>query len=156
MKLKINKYINNSDLTIQKVFTTKKRPFVAIQFGVSLDGKIATRTGDSKWINNEDAREFSRKLRSKYQAILVGINTVIADNPHLGVRIKGLKDPLRIILDPKLRIPLDSKVLRDSNVLIITTKQAENEKLNVLQKKGIEYIVFNTQTIQIKELLNKL
>lgn len=144
------------DPLIEKVFTTKKRPFVAIQFGVSLDGKIATRTGDSKWINNEKAREFNHKLRGQYEAILVGVNTIIADNPHLGTRSKGLKDPLRIIIDPTLRIPLESLVLRDTNVLIATTQKAEKEKLKILHQKGIAYLTFNQPTIVIKDLLAEL
>ncbi|MDO8576534.1 MAG: bifunctional diaminohydroxyphosphoribosylaminopyrimidine deaminase/5-amino-6-(5-phosphoribosylamino)uracil reductase RibD, partial [bacterium] len=90
------------------------RPFVAIKFAASLDGKIATHTGDSKWITNERARAYARRLRGHYQAILVGINTILHDDPHLGVRAKGKPDPLRIILDTTLRIPLKSKVLRDS------------------------------------------
>jgi diaminohydroxyphosphoribosylaminopyrimidine deaminase / 5-amino-6-(5-phosphoribosylamino)uracil reductase len=132
------------------------RPYVAIQFGASLDGKIATSTGDSKWINNEAARQFGRRLRGKYQAILVGINTVIVDDPHLGTRITGLKDPLRIILDSSLRIPLKSQVLRDSNVLIVTTKKAEESKLELLKQKNIKVLVFESSPIPIEDLLTKL
>ncbi|MBI2335133.1 bifunctional diaminohydroxyphosphoribosylaminopyrimidine deaminase/5-amino-6-(5-phosphoribosylamino)uracil reductase RibD, partial [Candidatus Daviesbacteria bacterium] len=79
-------------------FHEKKRPFIAIKFAASLDGKLATRTGDSKWITNEKAREYARSLRARYQAVLVGKNTFLKDQPHLGVRIKGKKDPLKIVL----------------------------------------------------------
>lgn len=79
-------------------FHEKKRPFIAIKFAASLDGKIATSTGDSKWITNEKAREYARSLRGMYQAVLVGKNTFLKDNPHLGTRIKGKKDPLKIVL----------------------------------------------------------
>ncbi len=124
---------------------------MAIHFGSSLDGKIATRTGDSKWINNEKARQFSRKLRGEYQAILAGINTVITDDPHLGTRVKGLKDPLRIIVDPKLKIPLNARVLRDRNGLIVTTTQAPEEKLVLLKQKGITVLCFEEKRIPIKK-----
>lgn len=137
-------------------FMTKNRPFVAVTFSASLDGKIATRTGDSKWITNEQARNYAHKLRSHYQAILVGINTVVKDNPHLGVRIKGKKDPIRIILDSTLKIPLNSQVLRDTNVIIATTNKADKEKINILNKKGIETIIFNSHSIPLPELLKEL
>jgi len=138
-------------------FHEKKRPFIALKFAASLDGKIATHTGDSKWITNEKARLFARNLRSEYQAILIGINTVMKDNPHLGTRIKGKKDPLRIILDSPLQIPLESQALRDTNVLIATTEKADREKKQKLMKKGIEIISFpDKDRIPIPDLLQEL
>lgn len=136
-------------------FMTKKRPFVAITFSASLDGKIATFAGDSQWITNEKARSFARNLRSQYQAILVGIKTILRDDPHLGVRMKGKKDPLRIILDSTLKIPLFSRVLRDDNVLIATTTKTNKEKKIKLEKKGISILTFNNETIPLKELLRE-
>lgn len=118
-------------------FHTKKRPFVAIKFAASLDGKIATRTGDSKWITNERARMFARKLRGEHQAVLVGINTVLKDDPHLGTRIKGLKDPVRIILDPHSKIPNNAQVLRDENVLIVNEEIIIPALLENLAEKDI-------------------
>lgn len=110
-------------------FHQKKRPFIAIKFAASLDGKIATKRNDSKWITNEKARAFAGKLRSQYQAVLVGINTVINDNPHLG-------NSLRIILGSESKIPKDFQVLRDSNVLIVNPKNIK-ELLSTLVKKEI-------------------
>lgn len=136
-------------------FYTKNRPFVALKFAASLDGKLATKQGDSKWITNEAARNYARKLRAKYQAILVGINTILSDNPNLGVRETGKKDPLRIILDDKLQIPLTASVLRDHQVIIATTNQANKKKQKQLQKMGIEVIVF-ANSIQIPKLLSIL
>jgi len=137
-------------------FHQKKRPFVTLKFAASLDGKIATRTGDSKWITNEQERIFARSLRGQYQAILVGINTVIRDDPHLGARSPGRKDPLRIILDSNLRIPVNSQVLRDKNVLIITTASASKNKKILLMKRGIPVLVFKSKNIKLKELLSSL
>lgn len=137
-------------------FHEKKRPFVTIKFASSLDGKIATSLGDSKWITNEKARTFARKLRGQYQAIVVGINTILKDNPNLGVRTKGKKDPLRIILDSNLEIPLSSDVLRNHNVLIVTTTKADKKSLGLLEQKGIPLIIFKEEYIPIQKLLKKL
>ncbi len=92
-------------------FHTQKRPFIAIKYAASLDGKLATDGGDSQWITNEAARAAGRKLRSQHQAILVGINTVLADNPYLGTG-------LRIVLGDQTKIPKNWQVLRDNNVLV--------------------------------------
>lgn len=137
-------------------FYGKQRPFVAIKFAASLDGKMATAGGDSKWITCESARNYARSLRAKYQAILVGINTILTDNPNLGVRNKGKKDPIRIILDPKLRIPLDTQVLRDANVIIATTTKAPESKKGQLENLGITVLSFDTEYIKIMELLSAL
>lgn len=137
-------------------FMTKGRPFVAITFSTSLDGKIATFAGDSQWITNDKARQFARRLRGQYQAIVVGINTVLKDNPHLGVRTENKKDPLRIILDSMLKIPLSAQVLRDNNVLICTTSKAAKEKLHHLQKKGFKVVICGGKTIELWKLMSEL
>ena len=137
-------------------FHEKNRPFIALKFASSLDGKIATKTGESKWITNEKARTFAKRLRSQYQAVLVGVNTVIYDNPYLGVRDKTKKDPLRIILDPNLRVPLESQVLRDNNVLIVTTSLASEKKIELLKQKGITILILKNKEILLKDLLNYL
>lgn len=95
-------------------------PFVTMKVAMSLDGKIATKTGDSKWITSPESRKFVKHLRDEHDAILVGINTVLRDNPEL----KGMeREPLRIILDSKWQTPKGAKVLRDSNVLLVTTRR---------------------------------
>lgn len=137
-------------------FHTKQRPFVVLKFAVSLDGKMATRTNDSKWITNDQARTFAHSLRAQYQAILVGINTVLHDDPRLGVRQPGQKDPLRIIVDSHLQIPLNAQVLRDNNVLVATTDQAPKDKRQQLEKRGIQVISFKGQTVPLTKLLAAL
>lgn len=136
-------------------FHRRKRPFVTIKFATSLDGKIATRTGDSKWITGEDARAHARTLRGESQAILVGINTVLADDPHLGIREKGKKDPLRIILDSRLRIPPAARILRDANVLVVTTKFANANKKRSLVEKGIGILEMGNR-IDVTTLMREL
>ncbi|EKD43851.1 MAG: Riboflavin biosynthesis protein RibD [uncultured bacterium] len=134
----------------------KKRPFVVIKFATSLDGKIATKDGESKWITNETARQYARGLRERYQSILVGINTVLADDPNLGAQNKNQKDPLRIILDPSLQIPLKCQVLRDKNILIFTSQVADKNKLAKLQKLGYTVVQFKNKQITIKQILAEL
>lgn len=146
------KELNEAFFTYQE----KKRPFVAIKFAASLDGKLATNEGRSKWITNEKARKYARSLRGQYQAVLVGINTILMDNPNLGIREKRKKDPIRIILDSKLRIPLGAKVLRDQNVIVVTSQRANKQKKEYFEKMGFTILSFNDEYIKVPELLSKL
>lgn len=151
--------LKNQARTLNEAFFMyheKRRPFVAVKFAASLDGKMATVTGSSKWITNEKARIYARRLRGQYQAVFVGINTILADNPNLGTRINGKKDPIRIILDPKLRIPKDANVLRDKNVMLVTTAKADKLKKEQLEKMGFTILVFDAEYINIQKLLSKL
>lgn len=136
-------------------FHEKKRPFVALKFAASLDGKMATRTGDSKWITSEKARSFARELRAEYQGLLVGINTVLADNPNLGTRLVNRKDPVRIIIDPRLQIPLNADVLRDTNVIVATTS-VNKTKRKLLESLGVTILTFDNPKISVPELLTAL
>ncbi|MBU4129147.1 bifunctional diaminohydroxyphosphoribosylaminopyrimidine deaminase/5-amino-6-(5-phosphoribosylamino)uracil reductase RibD, partial [bacterium] len=150
---KENQKLNEAFFT----FEQKKRPFVALKYAATLDGKIATKTGDSKWLTNERARRYARLLRSQYQAVLVGINTVLKDNPRLTVREKSKKEPIRIILDDELKIPLKSQVLADSNVIIAAlTKKMNREKKLKLREKGVSILEFSGKKISIRKLLQEL
>ena len=87
-------------------------PYTALKYAMTLDGKIATATGESKWITGESARKKVQELRHQYMGIMAGIGTVLADDPMLNVRIPGLKSPVRIICDSGLRIPMDSQIVK--------------------------------------------
>lgn len=112
-------------------------PFVALKIAQTLDGKIATPNGDSKWITQRDSRRFVHTLRKQMDAVLVGINTVTKDNPKLTTReVKG-RSPLRIVLDSKGRIPLNSNLLKENKdnktIVIVTRKNAEGKLKNKAQ-----------------------
>jgi diaminohydroxyphosphoribosylaminopyrimidine deaminase/5-amino-6-(5-phosphoribosylamino)uracil reductase len=111
-----------------------RRPFVTAKFAMSLDGKIATRTGESQWITGEEARAHAHRLRHMHDAILVGVNTVIADDPELTVRINSerLRQPLRVVVDSQLRIRQSARIV-GSNTLIATTRQGRVGSAEVLR-----------------------
>jgi len=125
-------------------FHTKHLPWVILKIAESLDGKIATKAGESRWITGALSRKASHTLRSDVDAILVGINTVIKDNPALTVRHScALRQPLRVILDSSLRTPLASQVLSDGGrTLIFCSIKASERKINQLKKeKSVTEIV---------------
>ncbi len=119
-------------------------PYVTAKWAMSLDGKIATQAGDARWISSEESREYVHKVRSLVDAVIVGINTVIRDDPLLTCRIPGGRNPKRIVLDSRARIPMDCKLLNslgESKVIIVTTASAPKEKLDTLEKIGCEVLV---------------
>jgi len=122
-------------------FINHKKPFIILKAAVSLDGKIASEKKGSKWISNEKSRKIVHFLRSKYDAILVGSGTVMNDNPRLTSRIKNGINPLRIIIDSKLSIPLNANALNDKNVIIFTTSSCSKKKKELLEKKCIDVVV---------------
>ncbi len=111
-----------------------KRPFVAMKYAMTLDGKIACETGDSKWVTGEEARAYVQCLRNRYRGIMAGIGTVLEDDPMLNCRMEGGRNPIRIICDSKLRIPLDSQVVKTASqietVVAFHPKEAEHYRAN--------------------------
>jgi diaminohydroxyphosphoribosylaminopyrimidine deaminase/5-amino-6-(5-phosphoribosylamino)uracil reductase len=133
-------------------YITKKRPFVVMKTAMSLDGKIATHTGDSKWISGSESRKLVHQMRHKYMGIMVCVNTVITDNPELTCRIenKNTCNPIRIILDTNLRTPADSKICDTSNArTIIVTGNIDSDKASLLQSKGVELLKTELKNDQI-------
>ena len=138
-----------------------KMPFIVVKTAMTLDGKIATVSGDSKWITNEKSRKFVHQLRDLYDGILIGIGTVLADNPTLTTRLDHLgKNPVRIIVDSKARIPLDSIVITDksAHTILAVTERASQEKIAALLQVGIEVIVTKEKAdrVDLSDLLKIL
>lgn len=121
-----------------------RQPFVTLKSASTLDGKLATKTGDSKWISNGESRGIVHTLRHRHQGIMVGVNTVIADNPSLTTRMEvpGL-NPVRIIIDSDLRTPLEAKVITDgqASTIIVTTERADIDRKNTLISAGVQVLV---------------
>jgi len=129
---------------IKHILTGK--PYILLKLAQTLDGRIATSTGHSKWVTGEDSRTSSHKLRSQFDAILVGIGTVLADDPQLTVRKARGFSPKRIVLDSQLRIPLDANVLADDSpnkTIIVTTNQASKEKVARIVERGSIVLVLD-------------
>ncbi len=123
-------------------FIETKRPFVVMKYAMTLDGKIATVTGESKWITGEKARERVHQDRNRYKGIMVGVGTVIADNPKLDCRIKGGRNPVRIICDSNLRTPLDSEIVQSANKIetIIATGNPDKTKQKDFTDFGVKIL----------------
>ncbi len=123
-------------------FIQTKRPYVVMKYAMTMDGKIATKTGKSKWITSEQSRKIVHEMRHQYTAIMAGIGTVLKDNPMLNTRIEGKKSPIRIICDSRLQIPLESKICQSAKEYstIVACAYAEKEKKENLEKLGIQVI----------------
>ena len=113
-------------------------PFVVLKLAQSLDGRIATAPGDSRWITGEDARRRAHLLRSRVDAVLVGVGTVIADDPMLTVRLVAGRDPARIIVDSALRTPTSARVLGPGRTILATTEGADEGRAEAFREGGAE------------------
>ncbi len=152
-------------------YITEGMPYVAVKYAMTMDGKIATRTGASKWISGEKAREKTHFLRHKYSAIMVGIGTVLSDNPELTCRLtkydgtEKFKNPVRIVCDSNLRIPLESNLVRTAKeipVIVATGKgskaQENKEKIKSLKEYGCKILEIQALDgkLDMRELMRKL
>ena len=121
-----------------------KRPFILLKSAITLDGAISTENGESKWISSEKSRKQAHKLRSIYDAIMIGKNTALVDNPKLNSRIKNGQDPIRIVLDRKLEVPLDYKVYSDEltskTIVFCSILECDSQKLEILRDRNITVI----------------
>lgn len=126
-------------------FIQTKRPYVVMKYAMTLDGKIATYTGASKWITGEEARSYVHQQRHRYRAIMVGVGTVLTDNPLLTCRMKGGRNPIRIICDSRLRTPLDSQIVQTANEIptILATCCQNPEKHIAFQHAGCHVLVID-------------
>lgn len=148
-------------------YITTKTPYVLMKYAMTLDGKIATRTGHSQWVSGEESRARVQETRNALKAIMVGIGTILNDDPRLTCRIEGGRNPIRIICDSKLRIPLSSNVVataREVPTIVATiAPHAEynrfwNEQKAELEQSGVEVLVAEEidGRLDLRDLMKKL
>ncbi len=143
------------------VFIQKKRPFIHLKFAQTLDGKIATYSGSSKWITGEDSRKYSHLLRKEAGAVMVGVGTALKDNPSLTVRhIEVEKQPKRILVDKFLETPVEFNIFNgEAETILITSNKADKEKLKKLEEKEnvkIFVLPLENDRFNIRDILNLL
>lgn len=141
-------------------YITRRMPFVTVKVGQSLDGKIATKTGDSKWITSDKSRAYAHRLRRDYDAVMVGVNTVLRDNPTLNVWFSK-KQPLKIVVDSQLSIDQDANIFsRGTQVIVVTLpvkpgQETENRKI-LTQKARVLEVKEKVGQINLKDMMKKL
>ncbi len=143
-------------------YITSRRPWVALKTAMTLDGKIATRTNDSKWVTGAAAREYVQHLREEYMGIMAGIGTVLADDPLLNCRLGGdVRQPVRIVVDSALRIPEDSRLVGTAGMyrtLVACTAAGDEGKRERLGKAGVEVLVCKEKEgrVDLEDLMDLL
>lgn len=137
-------------------YITTKRPFVILKAAMTLDGKIATPEGHSKWITGERAREIVHRMRCSADAVMTAVGTVKADNPELTARAGCGRQPVRIIIDPDLETPLDFKVSTVPPATIFVTRRKDGEKKRELQARGIQFIEHEGRKVDLAWLMGRL
>lgn len=146
-------------------YIATKTPFVVMKYAMTLDGKIACATGDSKWVTGEIARTQVHRMRGRYRGIMVGIGTVLADDPMLNCRVEGGVDPVRIICDSNLHIPTESQIVKtasDMETIVACSQEAleserKQEKIRRLKEAGIQIIgTEGAHGVNLVELMKKL
>ena len=109
-------------------YITQGLPFVTLKLAQSLDGRIATRTGASRWISSERSRRRVHRLRSEVDAVMVGVGTVLQDNPRLNVRMVKGRDPIKMVVDSMLRIPLEARIFCGAQLVVATTERSSLDR----------------------------
>lgn len=156
----LEKECRNLNRVFNKYVSTK-RPYVVMKYAMTADGKIATTTGESKWITGEAARENVHKLRKKLSGIMVGVSTVIADDPMLDCRLpEPAKNPVRIICDTNLRTPIDSNVVKTADKIhtIIATASEDAKRIKEYEKEGCKVLIIpkTNNGIDLNFLMNEI
>jgi diaminohydroxyphosphoribosylaminopyrimidine deaminase/5-amino-6-(5-phosphoribosylamino)uracil reductase len=134
----------------------KKVPYVALKMAMSLDGKIATNSGDSKWVSGPESRKLVHKMRDQFDAVMVGASTVEKDDPRLTARIKGGHDPIRIIVDSDLCIGPKSSFMKRNNVILATTESATKTRISKFESMGARVIISGKKRVDLKKLMKEL
>ncbi|MBI5049093.1 MAG: bifunctional diaminohydroxyphosphoribosylaminopyrimidine deaminase/5-amino-6-(5-phosphoribosylamino)uracil reductase RibD [Deltaproteobacteria bacterium] len=150
-------------------YITTKTPFVTLKLASTIDGRIATCTGESKWITGRASRMFVHRMRANADAVMVGIGTILKDNPELTVRLVKGNDPVKIVVDSRLRIPLNARVLNsgEGGIIVATTenrgrrsgiREQKDKKMRALKDKGADILLLPSQNgmVDLKALMKEL
>jgi len=143
-------------------YTRTGQPFISLKIAQTLDGRIATASGESKWITSSDSRKYVHKMRAQNDVVLVGLGTVLKDDPGLSVRLVKGVNPKRVVLDSELRLPLDAKLLSDNHIektIIATTSKASPEKVKQIRDRGATVLKIagdNNGQVNLLKLMKKL
>lgn len=140
-------------------FMRKARPYVTLKIAQTLDGRIGASSGDSRWISSLSSRRLAHRERGLHDAVMVGIGTVVQDDPKLTVRLARGRNPLRIVIDSKLRIPADSRILKDqakAATLVACSRNHNRKKFEQLRAMGIDVIIAGRDKVDLQELLSLL
>jgi riboflavin-specific deaminase-like protein len=135
-------------------------PHVTLHYAQTLDGRIATHTGQSQWISGPDTLRFAHQLRADHQAVMVGAGTVCADNPRLTVRLVDGASPLRVVVDSGLRLPLEANVLTDGGpTLVVATPRAPEVRIEAVRRQGADVVIVHQDEsgrVDLVDLLRRL
>lgn len=156
--------LDKEALRLNEVFVkyiTNRKPFVVLKSALTIDGKIATRTGASRWVAGPASLHFAHRLRNYYDAILVGVNTILIDNPKLTTRlVEKIKTPIRIVLDSMARTPINANVMnvKEARTIIVVSPAAPKKRVEALRKRGAEVMKVDSRNskIDIRQLMRKL
>lgn len=134
-----------------------KTPFVIVKAALSLDGRLADRRGNSKWISGPESKQMVHELRNAVDAIMVGANTIIKDDPLLTCRISDGRNPMRVVVDSILKVPEKAKVFNtEAKTIVFTTKKASKKKLDGLRKRGVAVVTFSQAKIDLRKTMAEL
>ena len=138
----------------------KGRPFIHLKWAMSLDGKLAAESGNAKWISNEKSRHEAHKLRAKYNAVLVGSKTVIADDPSLSIRLsKKERQPFKIVLDSEAKLSYNGRLTKNTpseKIIIAVSQKAKADRIKKLKERGFTVIKTKGERVSLPELLKAL
>ncbi len=139
-------------------YITTKRPYVIMKAAMSIDGRTATHTGNSKWISNEASREDAHRTRKRCAAVMCGINTVLSDDPMLNCRIPNPKNPVRIVCDSRLRIPMSSKLIKTAREIptVIAATESDKQRIEKIKAAGADVIITGGEHVDLRELMAEL
>ncbi|NOZ26415.1 MAG: bifunctional diaminohydroxyphosphoribosylaminopyrimidine deaminase/5-amino-6-(5-phosphoribosylamino)uracil reductase RibD [Nitrospirae bacterium] len=136
-------------------FITRGIPFVTLKVAMTLDGKIAMPSGESKWITGERARMLVHRMRSSVDAVVTAIGTVLADDPELTARVRGGRNPMRVVIDPRLEIPSEARILNAASETVIVTGVRRAKRLDELSGKGVKLLLYD-KTLNLQWLMERL